>query len=87
MKGKRMSKLRSTVQALPQSAEVLVFNMGAILKTLRILHGRTLRELGAATNIDPAYIYRIEQGIMANPSKEKLEALLQSLTNGPWLYK
>ena len=82
-----MSKPRPTPKTLPQAAEVLFDNMGLILKTLRVQHNLTLRELGARTDIDHAYIYRIEQGIMENPSREKLGILLDALTNGPWLYK
>lgn len=82
-----MSKLRPTPKTLPQAAAVLFDNMGVILKTLRVQHNLTLRELGTQTKIDHAYIYRIEQGIMENPSREKLETLINTLTNGPWLYK
>lgn len=82
-----MSKLRPTPKTLPQAAAVLFDNMGVILKTLRVQHNLTLRELGIKTNIDHAYIYRIEQGIMENPSREKLETLIYTLTNGPWLYE
>jgi len=82
-----MSKLRTVPVDYPQAAGVLFENMAQILKTLRVKHGLSLRELAAATKIDHAYIYRIEQGIMENPSREKLETLIHALTNGPWLYK
>lgn len=52
---------------------------GAFLKKLREEKQFKIRELGRLAKLDPAYIYRLEEGEKSSPSDEVLRNLIRSL--------
>lgn len=53
--------------------------LGTALRKLRERRTLSIRELARLTEVDHAYIYRLEQGEKTSPSPEMLAALLSSL--------
>lgn len=53
--------------------------LGVLLRSLREGRGLSLRELGQLTDIDHAYIYRLETGAKESPSSEVLSKLIRAL--------
>lgn len=56
--------------------------LGLLLQTLREERGLSLRELGQLSDIDHAYIYRLETGDKEAPSEEVLSKLIRALKAG-----
>jgi HTH-type transcriptional regulator, competence development regulator len=57
--------------------------LGAALRKLRERRTLSIRELGRLTDIDHAYIYRLEQGEKTSPSLELIATLLSVLKANP----
>lgn len=57
--------------------------LGAALRKLRDRRTLSIRELGRLTDIDHAYIYRLEQGEKTSPSPELIATLLSVLKANP----
>jgi transcriptional regulator with XRE-family HTH domain len=55
---------------------------GVLLRTLREARGLSPRELARLTDIDHAYIYRLETGEKESPSEEVLTKLVRALKAG-----
>ena len=55
---------------------------GVLLRTLREERGLSPRELARLTEIDHAYIYRLETGEKESPSEEVLTKLVRALKAG-----
>ena len=53
--------------------------LGVALKTLRERRTFSLREVGLLSDIDHAYVHRLENGDKTNPSPELINALLRVL--------
>lgn len=53
--------------------------LGVLLRILRERRGLSLRELGQLTDIDHAYIFRLETGAKESPSPEVLSKLIRAL--------
>lgn len=53
--------------------------LGVALRTLRERRTLSVRELGKLTDVDHAYIYRLESGEKSNPSADMLSRLLKVL--------
>ena len=53
--------------------------LGVALKTLREKRTLSLREVGELSNIDHAYVHRLETGEKANPSQDLVDKLLKVL--------
>lgn len=53
--------------------------LGAALRTLRDRRGLNVREVGKLSDVDHAYIYRLESGEKTNPSDEMVVKLLKTL--------
>jgi HTH-type transcriptional regulator, competence development regulator len=58
-------------------------NFGAALKRFREERTLSLRELSTLSEVDHAYIHRLESGDKAAPSKEILEKLARGLKLAP----
>jgi transcriptional regulator with XRE-family HTH domain len=56
--------------------------LGVALKKLRERRGLSLREVGDFSQVDHAYVYRLESGEKANPSLVMMEKLLKVLKPG-----
>ncbi len=56
--------------------------LGAALRKLRDRRGLSTRELGKLTEIDHAYIHRLETGEKSSPSDELTQRLLNALKPG-----
>lgn len=56
--------------------------LGIALRTLRDRRGLNVREVGKLSDVDHAYIYRLESGEKANPSEEMIAKLLKTLKAG-----
>jgi transcriptional regulator with XRE-family HTH domain len=56
--------------------------LGFLLQTLREQRGLSLRELGQLSDVDHAYIYRLETGDKEAPSEEVLSKLIRALKAG-----
>jgi transcriptional regulator with XRE-family HTH domain len=56
--------------------------LGFLLQTLREKRGLSLRELGQLSDVDHAYIYRLETGDKEAPSEEVLSKLIRALKPG-----
>lgn len=56
--------------------------LGFLLRTLREQRGLSLRELARLSEVDHAYIYRLETGDKEAPSNEVLTKLLRALKAG-----
>ena len=56
--------------------------LGLLLQTLREERGLSLRELGQLSDIDHAYIYRLETGDKEAPSEEVLSKLIRAVKAG-----
>lgn len=56
--------------------------LGFMLQTLREQRGLSLRELGQLSDVDHAYIYRLETGDKEAPSEEVLSKLIRALKAG-----
>ena len=57
--------------------------LGIALRKLRERRTLSIRELARLTEIDHAYIYRLEQGEKTSPSPELMASLLASLKPAP----
>ena len=55
---------------------------GFLLQSLREQRGLSLRELAQLSDIDHAYIYRLESGDKESPSEEVLAKLIRALKAG-----
>ena len=53
--------------------------LGTALRTLRDRRGLNVREVGKLSDVDHAYIYRLEAGEKTNPSDEMMVKLLKTL--------
>lgn len=53
--------------------------LGAALRTLRTRRTLSVRELGKLTDVDHAYIHRLETGEKTNPSAELIQKILKAL--------
>lgn len=58
------------------------FGLAVVLQSLREERGLSLRELAQLTDIDHAYIYRLETGDKESPSEEVLSKLIRALKAG-----
>lgn len=56
--------------------------LGVLLQWLRNQRGLSLRELAQLSDVDHAYIYRLETGDKESPSAEVLSKLLRALKAG-----
>lgn len=56
--------------------------LGVLLQWLRSQRGLSLRELAQLSDVDHAYIYRLETGDKESPSAEVLSKLLRALKAG-----
>ncbi len=56
--------------------------LGILLQWLRNQRGLSLRELAQLSDVDHAYIYRLETGDKESPSGEVLAKLLRALKTG-----
>jgi HTH-type transcriptional regulator, competence development regulator len=56
--------------------------LGVLLQWLRNQRGLSLRELAQLSDVDHAYIYRLETGDKESPSAEVLSKLLRALKTG-----
>lgn len=56
--------------------------LGVLLQWLRNQRGLSLRELAQLSDVDHAYIYRLETGDKESPSPEVLSKLLRALKAG-----
>ena len=56
--------------------------LGLMLQHLRQKRGLTLRELSQLTDVDHAYIFRLETGAKERPSGEVLSKLIRGLRAG-----
>lgn len=56
--------------------------LGVLLQWLRNQRGLSLRELAQLSDVDHAYIYRLETGDKESPSAEVLAKLLRALKAG-----
>jgi len=56
--------------------------LGVLLQWLRNQRGLSLRELAQLSDVDHAYIYRLETGDKEAPSAEVLSKLLRALKTG-----
>jgi len=54
-------------------------SFGRILKRFREQRGLSLRELGLLSDVDHAYIHRLETGEKETPSSDVVERLIRSL--------
>jgi transcriptional regulator with XRE-family HTH domain len=61
---------------MPESA------LGFLLRNLREQRGLSLRELARLSEVDHAYIYRLEAGAKESPSDEVLTKLMRALKAG-----
>ena len=57
-------------------------SFGALLRSYRMAHGRTLRWLAGRVDMDHTYLARIEQGRLAAPHTATLYRLCQALYLG-----
>jgi HTH-type transcriptional regulator, competence development regulator len=53
--------------------------LGSVLRALREKRGLSLRELGQLSEVDHAYIHRLETGAKESPSEEVLGKLARAL--------
>ena len=53
--------------------------LGVALRTLRTRRTLSVRELGKLSEVDHAYIHRLESGEKANPSPELIQKILKTL--------
>ena len=56
--------------------------LGAMLQHLRSARGLSLRELAQLSEVDHAYIYRLETGAKEAPSEEVLSKVIRALKAG-----
>lgn len=56
--------------------------LGVLLQSLRNQRGLSLRELAQLSDVDHAYIYRLETGDKESPSVEVISKLLRALKAG-----
>jgi HTH-type transcriptional regulator, competence development regulator len=56
--------------------------LGFLLQALREQRGLSLRELGQLSDVDHAYIYRLETGDKEAPSEEVMSKLIRALKPG-----